>query len=64
MSQRELAGALGIVVQSVSDIERGVNGISLRIVSELVTRYRVSAYWLLEGTGPVMRDEPRIRGNG
>lgn len=56
MRQRELAEALSITKQSVSDIERGVNQVSMRVFALLVTKHRISAYWLLEGSGPVMRE--------
>ncbi len=56
MRQAAMADALGVTVQSVSDIERGRNQLSMRVLTMLVVDHNISAYWLLMGEGPVLRD--------
>lgn len=56
LTQAGMAARLGIATQSVSDLERGKNGISVRLLQRLVAM-GVSAYWMLEGSGEVMRGE-------
>ena len=49
LSQREFSKSLGISQAALSDIERGVNGLSLETFRNIVNSYHVDAYWLLDG---------------
>ena len=53
LSQREVAEVLGVTVQSVSDIERANNGLSMKLFALLVEKYQINAYYLLFGKEPM-----------
>lgn len=54
LSQKAFANGLGISAPALSDIERGVNGVSLGTFRKLVNDYRVNPYFLLNGEPPII----------
>jgi transcriptional regulator with XRE-family HTH domain len=51
MTQDELAGALGVKYQSVSQWERGLGGPGPERIPALRRALKVTYAWLMEGTG-------------
>lgn len=58
LSQRQLAGVLGIKSQSLSNVEAGGRALPESIRSLLVEKFNVNPSFLLTGEGPMFLDEP------
>lgn len=59
VNQKVFAEKLEISGASLSDIERGKNGLSLSTFAKLVLECGVNPYWLLTGDGEMLSHYPR-----
>lgn len=57
ISQKAMAEQIGISAPALSDIERGVNGLSLAVFKKLVNDYGANPYFVLNGDAPLFYSE-------
>ena len=60
LNQADFGSKIGLKQTSVSELEKGKNKISDRVVTDICREYNVSEQWLREGVGPMFRPKKSI----